>query len=313
MKILLTLLSFTFSYFVCSQKYSSIAFYNVENLFDTLNQENMDEEYLPQAEKQWNTSKYEEKLNHIRQVIEHLNYPVMMGFSEIENKGVLTDLLKHKKMSMYGIVHYDSEDARGIDVGLIYNKKCLKVENSNYLRFALPDAPDSKTRDILYVAFLSKKEKIHVLVNHWPSRRGGAEQSEPKRIAASQKAIECIDSLQRMDSNAKIIFMGDLNDTPENKSALLIAEYLIPMITEHSGKFKGTHQYKGNWDILDHILVSKSCFTGARSVVKNSGKINEFDFLLETYKGNIQPFRTFVGNKYLGGYSDHLPVSISFK
>lgn len=296
-----------------SQKRKSVAFYNVENLFDTINQANLDEEFLPSADKGWNTAKYTEKLIHIRQVMDHLQYPLIVGFAEVENKGVLLDLIKVKKMKRYGIVHYDSEDARGIDVGLLYNKKCLKVLTSRFLRFPLPNNPEAKTRDILYVLLESKTDKFHVLVNHWPSRRGGTEQSEPKRLAAANTALHCIDSIQKINPQAKIIFMGDLNDTPKDKSAQSIAERLVPMITEKSGTHHGSHQYRGNWDILDHILVSSSCFEGKHAVQKESGKIQEFDFLLETYKGNIQPFRTYVGKKYLGGYSDHLPVSIDLK
>ena len=296
-----------------SQKTNKIAFYNVENLFDTINGPNIDEEYLPKAKKNWNSSKYYTKINHIRKVIIELKKPIIMGFCELENRLVLEDLISDKALKNYRIVHFDSKDARGIDVGIIYNSCVLTEENSGILRFNLPHQNEPTTRDILFASFLYKKDKIHVLVNHWPSRRGGVEESKPKRMKAAQQAKKYIDSILNANSKAKIILMGDLNDSPDNNSVKLIGSTLHPMIKKESGSFGGTHQYKGQWDILDHIFVSNGCFEGKKKIVKNSGKIHEFEFLMEVYKGNKQPYRTFVGSKYLGGYSDHLPVSVEIK
>ncbi|MFM7638006.1 MAG: hypothetical protein ACKO5W_09080, partial [Crocinitomicaceae bacterium] len=119
-----------------------------------------------------------------------------------------------------------------------------------------------------------------------------------------------IDSLLSANKSSKIVFMGDLNDYPEDKAPQQISLRLFPQITEKSGSFGGTHQYKGEWDVLDHIFISNGMKNGKLKIIENSGKINEFPYLIEVFKGNKQPFRTYAGTKYLGGYSDHLPVSI---
>jgi endonuclease/exonuclease/phosphatase family metal-dependent hydrolase len=169
------------------------------------------------------------------------------------------------------------------------------------------------------------------MVNHWPSRRGGTDESDAKRVAAAQVASHFIDSLNQEKINQcmlnakgqpvtnfigtteNIIFLGDLNDYPDNRGPQLIAERLSPMISQSSGPTKGTHFYNNEWGVLDHIFVSKGFITAKQNVVPNSGEIHNFPFLMEEYKGNIQPKRTYAGNKYLGGYSDHLPVSIEIR
>jgi predicted extracellular nuclease len=150
------------------------------------------------------------------------------------------------------------------------------------------------------------------MVNHWPSRRGGTDESDDKRVAAGKIACNFIDSVQKANGYP-IIFLGDLNDHPENNAPKLIDERLDPMITKESGPTKGTHFYNNEWGILDHIYVSANFIDKKNGVVSNSGQIHNFPFLMEEYKGNIQPKRTYAGSKYLGGYSDHLPVSIQLK
>jgi predicted extracellular nuclease len=296
----------------CSQKTTKIAFYNTENYFDTIDGPNDDAEYLPISKLKWGKVKYEEKKNHVIEVIKALNYPVLMGFCEIENKFVLEDMIKSdKKLKNYRPVHYDSPDLRGIDVGFIYNSSLFKLINSGNIRFTLPGDTEPRSRDIVWAKFAMKKDTIFAMVNHWPSRR--TNDSEPKRIKAAESARIFIDSVLIVNPNSKIVFMGDLNDHPEDKAPSLIAEKLSPMILKTSGEFGGTHTYKGEWGILDHIMVSKGFTTGKLSIIPNSGKINSFEFLMEEYKGNKQPKRTFVGEKYLGGYSDHLPVSVDLE
>ena len=151
------------------------------------------------------------------------------------------------------------------------------------------------------------------MVNHWPSRRGGTEKSEPKRLKAANSARKFIDSLLSINQNTKIILMGDLNDYPSNKSVQLIMEKLYPKITSTSNKFGGTHNYRGEWNILDHICISKGWNEGPLFAHEEDGTILTLEYLLSTYKGNIVPFRTFGGAKYLGGYSDHLPVYIDLQ
>ncbi|MFM7683034.1 MAG: endonuclease/exonuclease/phosphatase family protein [Bacteroidota bacterium] len=296
----------------CSQKTTKIAFYNTENYFDTIDGSNDDAEYLPSSKLKWDKAKYEDKRKHVVEVIQALNYPTLIGFCEIENKFVLDDLIQsNKKLKNYKPVHFDSPDLRGIDVGFIYNSSLLKLLNSGNIRFTLPGDTEPRSRDIVWAKFAFKKDTIFAMVNHWPSRR--TNDSEPKRVKAAESARMYIDSVLNVNPNAKIVFMGDLNDHPEDKAPSLIAEKLTPMILKTSGEFGGTHTYKGEWGILDHIMVSKGFTSGKLSVIPSSGKINSFEFLMEEYKGNKQPKRTFVGEKYLGGYSDHLPVSIDLK
>jgi len=292
------------------QKTEKIAFYNVENLFDTIDGPNDDKEFLPNAASVWDFKKYREKINHIQQVIVDLNYPIAIGFCEIENRDVLNDLRKKKKFKQYKISHIDSEDPRGIDVGLLYNASKLKLIDNGIIRFTLPAEEKPSTRDILWSKLALKKDTLFILVNHWPSRRSGTADSEPKRLFAAKNAKGFLDSILTINNSTKIIFMGDLNDYPEDKAPQLISQVLIPQISKQSGSLGGTHQYKGEWNILDHIMISEGMKNGKVKLIDKSGKIHEFPYLLEVYKGNKQPFRTYVGTKYLGGYSDHLPVSI---
>lgn len=300
-----------------AQSTREIAFYNVENLFDTLDGANDDAEFLPAGKNAWNSARYNEKLDHINKVFDNFSNPLFIGMCEIENATVVRDVMKHSvKLNNYGLVHYESADARGVDVALIYDSSTMKLVESGYIRFTLPGAEARATRDIVWGKFSYKKETIFVMVNHWPSRSGGQEASEPNRLEAAKNARTFIDSLLSENKNAKIVFMGDLNDYPTNKAPQSVAEKLTPQITALSGDFGGTYNYKGEWDVLDHIMVSngminKKCKQKKSiSLIPNSGEIHAFDFLLEEYKGQVVPFRTYGGSKYLGGYSDHLPVSI---
>ena len=313
-KILVVFSVLIFSHFIIAQKAERVAFYNVENLFDTINGPNNDEEFLHQGKKLWNLKKYQEKITHINKVICELNTPMIIGLCEIENKGVLQDIIKEgKALKNFQTVHHESPDARGIDASLIYDAKKLKVLDHGFIRFVLPEQSTPATRDIVWAQFKYKKESFYVMVNHWPSRRGGAEKSEPKRLKAAQNARRFIDSLLEVDTNTKIIFMGDLNDYPTNASVQSIMEKLDPKITSTSNRFGGTHCYKGEWNILDHICISKGWNKGILKSSAEKGSILTLDYLLSTYKGNIVPFRTYGGSKYLGGYSDHLPVFIDLE
>lgn len=287
-----------------------IGFYNVENLFDTINQSNNDEEFLPNGKNQWTSERYLKKISKLNQVIDSMGEIVLLGLCEVENKGVIEDLNKTSKTRKdFGIVHYESPDLRGIDVAMIYNPKLLKVSDSGKLSFLL-ESGKSYTRDIVWGKFISKGDTLFALINHWPSRIGGAEESEPNRIKAAKTAAHFIDSVLAVSPSSKIVFMGDLNDYPTNTAPKIIAERLNPMITKSSGKYGGSYNYQGNWDVLDHIMVSPNSFTGNFKIVENSGEIISKDFLMVEYKGNIIPKRNYAGPKYLDGYSDHLPVRI---
>jgi predicted extracellular nuclease len=307
-KYLFTILALFFLHSILAQQIHTIAFYNVENLFDTIDGSNDDAEFLPGAESKWNSEKYQTKLQHIRQVMTDLQMPMLMGVCEIENKGVLQDLIAQEKR--YGIVHYESPDARGIDVAMLYRKDLLKLKSSGNIRFTLPGDTIPTSRDIVWAKYQYKKENLYVMVNHWPSRRGGADESAARRLTAAQYAAQFIDSIQRSEPKAKIILMGDLNDHPQDAAPQLIASKLTPQITKTSGTFGGSYNYKNEWEIIDHIFVSGNAFNGVMSIQKESGSIHSFPYLLTEYKGQTVPNRTYAGPKYLGGYSDHLPVSI---
>ena len=296
-----------------AQKSVRIAFYNVENLFDTLDGENDDAEFLPGGKNNWDTQKFNEKITHIREVLLALKKPIITGFSEIENYSVVRKIISHKDFKNYGIVHYESPDARGIDLAMIYDSAKLTLLESGKIRFVLPGEQKATTRDILWAKYQSKKSIFYVTVNHWPSRRGGADDTDVKRVKAAETVGHFIDSLLTLDPNSKIILLGDLNDHPENNSVQLLNKTLAPMITKSSGEFGGSYNYNNEWGILDHILISKGLSNGKPSIIKDSGKIHSFPFLIEEYKGQLVPKRTYAGNKYLGGYSDHLPVSINIK
>ncbi len=292
---------------------SNILFYNVENLFDTLDTPGKnDQEFLPDGNREWNSARYQEKLDHINQVINDLDNPVIIGLCEIENRDVVEDIVNNDDLSgTHAIVHYESLDKRGIDNAIIYDSTQLTLVEDGIVRFDMPDK-DSPSRDIVWAKFERNEEQIVVMVNHWPSRRGGQMISEPKRLIAANAAADFIDSLQNADKKVQIVFMGDLNDYPTDRAPKMISDRLTPLITDKLGTYNGTHCYRGEWNILDHIMVSKSALKpkGSISVNKKSGVINEFEYLLTEYKGNIVPFRTYGGGKYLAGYSDHLPVSV---
>ncbi|MEY4487025.1 MAG: hypothetical protein RL440_1567, partial [Bacteroidota bacterium] len=203
-----------------------------------------------------------------------------------------------------------SPDARGIDAAMLYRKDLLRLKASGKIRFTLPGDYIPTSRDIVWAKYQYKKEYLYVMVNHWPSRRGGQEESAARRLTAAQFATQFIDSIQRSEPNAKIILMGDLNDHPQDAAPQLIATKLTPQITKASGQFGGSYNYKNEWDVLDHIFASANALNGKIQVMAASGKIHDFPYLLTEYKGQTVPNRTYAGPKYLGGYSDHLPVSV---
>lgn len=290
-----------------------VGFYNVENLFDTLDTPNKnDEDFLPSGKYNWKSERYNEKISHINKVIGEIGSPSILGFCEVENAIVVRDIINHGALkSNYGLVHAESLDKRGIDNAMIYDSTLFQLEDKGIIRIDMPDT-SYKTRDILWAKLSYKKDTILCMINHWPSRRGGQEASEPKRMLAAQAARKYIDSIQEVNSDIIILFMGDLNDYPNNNAPKLIAEKLSPMISEESGEFGGTHSYRNEWGVLDHIMISNNLFDNETiKVIDESGKITSAEWMKETYKGNIVPFRTYGGTKYLGGYSDHFPVTIS--
>ena len=307
-----------------------IAFYNVENLFDTIDEPmTIDSEYMPNSNLKWNQQRYEAKLKNTAKVIEEMGFPSVMGLVEVENRRVLNDLTTKTalKAQNYGIAHFESPDERGIDCALIYKKADFTVKNAKPHRIEFPTDKADRTRDILEVSGVLRGVSVTVFVNHWPSRSGGAKESEPKRIFTGQVLRRAVDSLFKTDANSRVIVMGDLNDDPNDKSILeglkavywnrdttpkpIInknAVYNLAAGVKRSGN--GSYFYKNEWEVIDQMMVSGSFLDGRSKLVTTDAEtIFNADFL--TYKdksGRKLPNRTFTGSVYRGGFSDHFPV-----
>lgn len=318
-------------------KVASIGFYNLENLFDTIDSPTTnDVDFLPQGRLYWNTARYISKQAHMSKVISQLATELtpdglaLLGVAEIENRKVLEDLVAQPDLKdrNYQIVHFDSPDERGIDCGLLYQPKYFQVLGSRAVPVALKDAKTGVvdfTRDILYVTGSFDGEPLHVMVGHWPSRRGGEAGSGWMRAAAARVCKHLSDSIQGVDPNAKIVLMGDLNDDPDSKSLaqvlkarrssddLKAGELYNPMYDLYKNG-NGTLAYKDSWNLFDQMIVSKGLVnktTGGWQLYK--AHVFRQPWLLQTegaFRG--YPFRTYVGDIFINGYSDHLPVYLFF-
>jgi predicted extracellular nuclease len=325
------LISFIFlsSLQINAQERSRFMFYNVENLFDTFDDSlKNDEEFTPNGDKFWSKRKYNEKLNHIYKVITAVgewNSPDLIGLCEVENRLVLEELLNFTPLNklQYDIIHFESPDRRGIDVALLYNKKKFSIIKEIPIPVVIDGRP---TRDILYAKMQSKSEDtIHIFINHWPSRWGGQINSEPRRIAAATKLKVVVDSIFETDIKPNILIAGDLNDYPTDKS---IREYLkarsefeniedkeIYNISYYLQEEKGqwSHKYKEEQGILDQILVSGNLLNSKKFYINlDNAAVFKAPFLLEKDESTFgdKTYRTYIGFKYNGGFSDHLPVYI---
>ena len=311
-----------------------VAFYNVENLFDTEDDPiTNDDEFTPTGAKGWNYKRYQQKLTNIYKVLRALggwDMPEIIGFCEIENRRVLNDLLRKTPFTKlnYGIVHQDSPDKRGIDVGLIYDKTKVEVLEEAFLPVVFPFAPESTTREILYAKVLVlKRDTLHVFVNHWPSRWGGQAQSEPRRMIAAQVIRTKVDSLLSQNPETNLLIMGDLNDEPHDRSVVeglrakgeknkLQDGELFNYMVELGKNWRfGSHKYQSHWGIIDQIIVSQSLLDANKPEGKlradaSGAHIFTARFILEEdrqYLG-LKPFRTYAGPRFIDGFSDHLPV-----
>lgn len=285
----------------------TIAFYNVENLFDTLdNPETIDEEYLPWGMKKWGKERYWQKERHLARNIVAMNNwqgPDFIGLCEVESRNVLNDLTTKTvlKKQGYKIIHRDSPDLRGIDVAAIYKFDRFHLLSYDYISVTGMTG-GRPTRDILYVKGAYKKDTIHTFVNHWPSRFGGQAKSEAKRVRVAYIVKHKIDSIVRIDRDAKIIVTGDFNDGPENKSLRILAKTGVSQ-AETKLDYPGTHKFQYEWNQFDQMYISYS-IQGYRSYVFSPPWITMPD---EKFTGD-KPFRTFSGPNYLGGYSDHFAI-----
>lgn len=307
----------------------TVAFYNLENLFDTEHApDKLDLDFTPDGFKKWSMKRYKRKLYKLAKTISEVGTkssttpPVVIGIAEVENDGVIEDLIgaEHLREIDYGYVHYDSPDERGIDTALIYHKEFFKVLHSEPITLYVNnlDGVRDSTRDILYVHGSLNTEEVHIFVNHWPSRREGEIETGYKRVKAAQTISEFMEKLETRFVTPNYIVLGDFNDDPESESIQTLVNgkgLYNPMEKLHIPVQRGSANYQKSWSLFDQIMVSHS-FLNHEKGTHSFAHANIFDekFLREyegKYKGN--PYRTYAGRKYIGGYSDHFPVYIQLK
>lgn len=296
---------------------TSIAFYNVENLFDTVDDpDTWDDDFTPKGSNRYTQKIYEQKLHNIATVIKEIA-PTIIGLAEIENETVLQDLIAQPELAalQYKYVWYDSPDPRGIDVALLYNSNAFKPVHSQHYPVIYPHL---KTRDVLYVAGKLNGETIHLLVNHWPSRREGVSKSEPKRIAAAKVNKRIADSLLKADAGNKVFIMGDMNDNPSDKSVSSILNasttikskkgYLYnPWAAIHQSG-EGSSVYHRQWDHFDQLIISGAVVEGNGMHYKQADIFDEPFIRNRKFGEDGYPFRSFRGRNWNNGYSDHFPI-----
>ncbi|MDX9902809.1 MAG: endonuclease/exonuclease/phosphatase family protein [Bacteroidales bacterium] len=312
-----------------------IGFYNLENLFDTINTEGvLDEEFTPEGPNKWTGSRYLEKLDNMALVISRIGEddgwsggPAVLGVSEIENRSVLEDLAAHPllKESNYQIVHYDSPDLRGVDVALMYRPRFFRVtaSASPSLDLTNDEGEPVYTRDQLVVSGIFDGEPMHFIVGHWPSRSGGELTSRPRRIAAAELSRRLVDSLLAIDGDAKVFVMGDFNDDPVDESMRKILRAsgkpdrlkegeLFNTMFPLFRKGIGSLYYRDGVNLFDQIIITPSLLGSDYSSYRFlHARVFNASFLLQKdgqYRG--YPLRSFVGTVWQGGYSDHFPVYV---
>jgi hypothetical protein len=311
---------------------SGIGFYNVENLYDTINDPvTIDEEFLPTGDRLWTGDRYWTKIDHLSRVISEMASDVtpdglaIVGLCEIENGNVLKDLVAAPKLKPrnYQIVHFDGPDARGVDPALLYNPKYFKLTKAVTYKVVVVTDSAHKTREQLVVSGLFLGEPFSFIVNHWPSRRGSESASRPNRISAAKVCRRIVDSIAKADPNSKIVVMGDLNDDPNNESVKKYLNTYGDINQKYSDKLYNTMEplfkkgigslaWADAWNLFDQIIINKlliptdyKTFQFYRAFVFNKPYLKE-DF--GNFKGYT--FRTYSGATYTGGYSDHFPTYI---
>lgn len=341
----LLLFTFLFNLFTVAQdkkkpekkfQVALIGFYNLENFYDTINDPGKnDEEFLPEGANHYTGSVYRDKIGKLSDVISQIGTDItpdglaIMGCAEIENDTVLNDLVHSAKLDKrgYKIVHYNSPDIRGVDVGLLYSPKYFTPKFSEPLFVPLfePDGSPRYTRDVLYVEGILLGEPVYIFVNHWPSRRGGEEASAPARAIAAGVSKHKIDSITKINPDAKIVLMGDLNDDPVSPSvAKVIGATGTKEAVKEGGMFNpwikyfkqgiGTLAYQDSWNLFDQIIISSGWLGKNQSgLFFQDARIFSKPWMMQQegrYKG--YPKRTYDFNRYMGGYSDHFPTYTIF-
>ncbi len=309
------------------QKKFTVAFYNVENLFDTINTpKKHDDEFTPTGWLQYTSKRYQKKLKNISKVIAAIDsvyLPTLVGLCEIENRGVLIDLVNQPalKQGDYDIVHIESPDRRGIDCALLYQKQHFKFLEKTAIGINFPNDPEHKTRDILYVKGILKTDTMHIFINHWPSRIGGQERSEPSRVFVAQQLRKAVTAIQNKNSRANVIIMGDFNDEPINIAVTQTLQsgnkktddtkYLYNLTYDLKLQNKGSYNYKRRWNMLDNIIVSNELILDKKSLHTSHNSCSVFQPKWICFRKRNNKYvlnRTYAGREYYGGYSDHFPV-----
>lgn len=315
-----------------SYRIRTIAFYNVENFFDISNDSlTFDDDRTPEGAYHWTKERYAQKALNISQVISDIGKeittkpPDIIGLCEIENRTVLEDLVNHSNLRAlgYGIVHFDSPDRRGIDVALLYKKAAYLPFSFKSHRLLLFDEMGKRnyTRDQLVVGGMLDNEEFYIIVNHWPSRRGGETRSKPNRLKAALLNKRIIDSIQRISIDAKIIGMGDLNDDPIDDSMKKVLKTvgkenqldslsLFNPMEKLFRKGHGSLAYRDKWNLFDQFFMTPNLVNKNRDTYSYWKAGIYSPSMLRTKQGKYKgyPFRTYSGNTYNGGYSDHFPV-----
>ena len=310
----------------------TVAFYNVENLFDyTDNPKGFDEDYLPDGKYKWTSEKLKIKLSNLAKVISGVgdsDGPEVLGLAEVENRDVLEMLVSQEGLANagYQIVHFESPDPRGIDCALLYKKGEFELVSSEKLTVKLKDPEDPVTRDILYVkGTIRSEDTLHLLVNHWPSRRGGRKETEPKRLQAASVARKKVDNILAEDPLAKVVVMGDFNDDHFNTSlkerldartepSSDPATLFNPIGNLHDRDTCGTLMFRQKWNLFDMMMLSSGLVNSQNglSYKMGSGNIYHPEWMQQP-EGNYKdaPERSFLFGKFRPfGYSDHFPVYI---
>lgn len=317
---------------ILAQESITVAFYNVENLFDTVdNPLTNDDEFTPDGDRRWNNSKYWDKLQNISKTIVAIdgeNSPELIGLCEVENDTVIKDLIERSPLRHIGYQYTitQSKDKRGIDVALIYKHNYFKITRSESLSVDISHINGSTTRDILHVTGrVVSGDTVDIYVCHWPSRLGGVEETNPLRKKAATVLKESIEKVYDDRRKPYIIIMGDLNDGSESPAVrdVLCAKpstgaynyndrTLVTMLDECTD---GSYRYNGEWETYDHFIISASFTNELGCLSAVNARICNFDFLLEEDKkyGGKKPFRNFNGYRYQNGYSDHLPIALEIE
>lgn len=308
-----------------NKEYFTVVSYNVENLFDTIDTPyKNDAEFTPEGIKRWNTERYNKKIESLSYVLSEINkeeLPELIGLIEVENEYPLRDLIasENLKAGQYKYIVEDGPDPRGIDCALLYRPSAFQYITHKAIAVRFPFSNNSRTRDILYVKGLVNKDTVHVFVNHWSSRRGGQEKSDPKRVQSATVLKAFVDSIQKQNKASNIIIMGDFNDEPNNTSvrdALRAGreadnKSLTNLVYSLFDEGKGSYYYRGNYNMLDHMIVNSSMFSKTKGfrLIEKQAFIYQADTICYTFKnGDKGPSKTYGGTNYYGGFSDHFPI-----